>query len=296
MKKFTKKISTVFVTSLFLAISILALSLVSDSINNIADAKEDAASAAINQSLFKDNVAYCNTENPSQTLDAYLLTHAEEPRPAIIYIHGGGWNQGDKQNTITNEYSKLFTDSDIAFIGVDYRLSSEAKYPAQNDDVRCAVEFVAANADEWNIDIEQLIIMGDSAGGQLASTELLRNKPLYDGAIIAYGVSNLWRQITSYHDKNAVGYLGSADKVLATQASPQSESFEGASPFLLIHGTADTVVPADESKNFAAKLKQAGAKATYFPIQGAPHAFLGTNNSFDQQAKDIIMDFIAHQW
>ena len=296
MKKFTKKLSTIFLVSLSLALIFTAVSLVALAIDTAADADDQSARQLIDSSLLKQNVSYCQTDSQNQTLDAYLVPNTEPASPAIIYIHGGGWNQGDKINEISNEYSKLFTGMDIAFISVDYRLSTEAVYPAQNDDVECAVNYILASAAEWNIDTSRIIIMGDSAGGQLASSELLDRKHLYDGAIIAYGVSNLWRQITSYHDKNAVGYLGSTDKSLADRISPQFQNLEGAPPFLLVHGTADTVVPADESKDFASKLQMAGVSAHYSPIAGASHGFLGNPNSYDKQAREIIIGFITSKW
>lgn len=253
-------------------------------------------STASNQTTVEDKVlrdiAYCNTSNASQTLNAYLPEDGEVERPVVLYIHGGGWKEGDKVNAISDRYAPLFVDRNIAFISIDYRLTNEAAYPAQNEDVRCAIDYVRAQDTAWNLNTTNFIIMGDSAGGQLASLEALERKELYKGVISAYGVSNVWRQISSLHDTNALLYVGHAQQHMANLASPQSANLEGAPPFLLIHGTADAVVPANESENFSHKLEAVGDSVRYVPINHAPHAFLGTGNSYDLEAQLAIFEFV----
>ncbi len=259
----------------------------------------DFENASTNQPLSEvadtfSNLAYCSTTNKYQTLD--LLTPKKqlyEKNPLIIYVHGGGWSEGDKDNSITNEYASQLASLGIAAASIDYRLSSEAIYPAQNEDVACAITFLINRAANYQIDAEKLILMGDSAGGQLVAMEAISSHHEYLGVIMAYGVSDLNKQITQEHDKNAVEYLGTKATELAKSDSPAFAKTYPNTSFLLIHGTSDTVVPAEESKDFAKILANNGVDVKYVPINHANHAFLGTKNASDEIARKAMLDFIA---
>ena len=241
------------------------------------------------------DVPYCSTSDVQQTLDAHIPAQRTQA-PIIAYIHGGGWSEGDKNNEISQEYAQVFTDMGVAFISIDYRLSKEAVYPAQNEDVRCAIDYIRSGSHNWPIDSSRIIIMGDSAGGQLAALEAIQRKHLYDGVISLYGVTDLWEQISNHNDTNAIHYLGGAKESLAQHASPTSQSLKGSPPFLIIHGIDDDIVPASESKTFADKLQKAGVVITYLPVQHARHGFVGSHNESDVQAKKYILAYVADMW
>jgi acetyl esterase/lipase len=238
------------------------------------------------------DVPYCKTDNIRQTFDAYIPKTDIKPT-VLIYIHGGGWKEGDKDNEIETEYAEVLANRGIASISIDYRLSNEATYPAQNQDVQCAIDYLRSGSHNLPIQTNQFVIMGDSAGGQLAAIEALDRKELYNGVIMAYGVSDLWTQIQDYKDNNAAGYLGTVNKELAEQASPDNETLEGSPDFLIIHGMEDTIVPASESLSFANKLRNSAVSVIYVPIKGASHAFLGSRDTSDEEAKGHILNFLT---
>lgn len=241
------------------------------------------------------DVAYCNTKNPSQTLDIYMPPKNDDTVPLLVYIHGGGWNQGTKVNGIQAEYVSALNDINVGVASVGYRLSTEATYPAQNEDVACAAKHLFDQAGKYKVNAERVFIMGDSAGGHLAAMEVVRDKHDYHAAILAYGVTDLWEQIQNHHDKNAVQYLGARSRELANKNSPYFADLADSPDFLIIHGTADTVVPVSESQRFADKLRKVGVYVEYIPIKGAVHGFFGTGDDSDRQARDAVIPFVTER-
>lgn len=243
--------------------------------------------------VLKD-VRYCGANNSSQEYDLYIPKESPiEGAPIVVHVHGGGWQSGGKSNGIADHYAEQLTARGIAFASVDYRLANEAVYPAQNDDVQCAVEHLQANASKYGINGENVIMMGDSAGGHLAALEGLdATNDHVQGVIMLYGVSDLWVQITDYKDSNAIHYLGKRDELLAKKASPFYQTLSDAPPFLMIHGTNDAIVPASESMRFAERLKSQGRDATYVPVDGAGHAFADNASEHEQLARKHAVSFI----
>src|SRR5205085_3639213 len=104
------------------------------------------------------------------TLDLYLpKASSEKPRPLVVFIHGGGWEGGDKNDAFVGFVFALIRDSEFAATSVNYRLSAEAKWPAQIFDCKAAIRWLRAHAAELNIDPEKIGVVGISAGGHLVS-------------------------------------------------------------------------------------------------------------------------------
>ena len=112
---------------------------------------------------FKD-VVYA-TASATQKLDVYL-PEGDGPFPLIINVHGGGFMMGDKSNPASADE---FLAAGYAVASVDYRLSGEALAPAQIQDVKAAVRFLRANAEQYKLDPQQFAAFGQSAGGNLAA-------------------------------------------------------------------------------------------------------------------------------
>lgn len=243
--------------------------------------------------LARKDIRYCNTNNSRQEYDLFTPSAStNKATPLVVHVHGGGWQSGTKSGTIATHYSKELTQKSIAFASIDYRLDDEVTYPAQNDDVHCAVSHIINNAHLYNIDPENIIIMGDSAGGHLAAMHALRYPTQIKAAVLLYGVSDLWKQITQYTDNNAIHYLGKRDELLAKTASPLYQDLTNAPPFLLVHGTNDSVVPATESELFTEALKTAGRDASYVPIEGAGHGFGDTDSPEELLSRKRVTSFI----
>ncbi len=115
--------------------------------------------------LLRD-VIYSQAGGHLIAMDAYLWDWGSLA-PAVIYIHGGGWRGGDKKDVPEFLQQGLF-DAGISLISINYRLSQQAPYPAQLDDVTRAIQFVRHKAASWHIDADRMAVMGESAGAHLA--------------------------------------------------------------------------------------------------------------------------------
>ncbi len=98
-------------------------------------------------------------------LDLYLPPKADAPTPLVIWIHGGGWEAGNKDNPPGLGLLK----KGYALASINYRLSQEAKFPAQIEDCKAAIRFLRANAKKYNLDPDHFGVWGASAGGHLVA-------------------------------------------------------------------------------------------------------------------------------
>jgi acetyl esterase/lipase len=222
--------------------------------------------------------------------------------PLVVWIHGGGWSRGDSRGNgaITDFPAALASLAGRGYVvaSVNYRLSGEAKFPAQIQDVNAAVAYLKTNAALYGIDPNRVLLWGGSAGGHLAalaaltcgaaeyapeaSTGRLSHKDALaakapvvsscvQGAVIWYGVSEL----NGLANDNVTSLMGCdcADKM--AMASPVNRVTARAPPMLLIHGTADTEVPIAQSRALEAQLKKSGVPVETLYIPDVDHGFIG---------------------
>lgn len=112
-------------------------------------------------------VAYA-TGSPSQQLDIYLPKTGTGPFPVIVFIHGGGFMVGDK-NDGQEVPAVSAVDRGYAVVSVNYRMSGEAKFPAAIHDIKAAIRFIKANAAKYHLDPSKVATWGDSAGAHFAA-------------------------------------------------------------------------------------------------------------------------------
>ncbi len=224
------------------------------------------------------NLPYCSGLDRMQKLDVYAPKNIDTPTTVVMYVHGGGWIGGDKSNPFVADYGAEVVRHGMTFISINYRLAPQFTYPAQNKDIDCAISYLNANTKTLNINMTKFAIMGDSAGGQLASMAALTSpyKKQIKAVVDFYGPADVWAQVTRKPtpDKWAIDYLGTAkDEVLARQASPLFADLRGAPPFLIFHGLNDRTVYYAQSLNFEARLKAAGVDATLVGVKNGNHYF-----------------------
>ena len=283
----------------------------------------DTSSGAVGASpatsaVFKD-LAY-GTRSPAQKLDIYLPATGDAPYPVLVAIHGGGFIFGDKEDgQITPVLQGLRRG--YAVVGLDYRLSPEARFPAAINDVKTSVRWLRAHAVEYQLDAGRIALWGDSAGGNLAAlagtsgdSPALRG-PRPDNAAQPDAVQAVvdWFGPISFlrtdRDFRAAGlrrpsaggagsylsrYLGAPlatvpGKVRA--ADPITYLTPGDPPILIEHGTADGTVPVSQSTRLAkAYAARVGADAvTLHLIDGAGHV----DPAFYEQAHlDQVLDWL----
>jgi acetyl esterase/lipase len=229
-----------------------------------------------------------------QRLDIYVPS-TPGPHPLVMYIHGGGWMGGHTRHSgALADFPKVLAAlaaEGFTVASLEYRLSGEARFPAQLQDANAALRFLAVHAGEYRIDPKRIGLWGGSAGGHLAALTGLacRNAGLdpkagQDGCASAvvtwYGVYD-FGGMTATSDGNAAGarLLGCdgacpADKIAAV--SPVTYVTSRAPAFLLIHGEGDKVVPVAQSRLGEAALRKAGAAVESIYIPGVDHSFIGS--------------------
>lgn len=215
------------------------------------------------------------------------------PRPAVIQVHGGGWFAGSRYEQGIPLLNHLARIGWTGF-NVDYRLSPEATFPDQIVDVKRAIAWVRANAEELRIDPEMICLTGGSAGGHLtALAGLTANAAEYQpgfedadtslaAAVPFYGVYDLTNSGGFYYagmrdwvlEQIVFKRRYDEDPALFRSASPSFRVNAGAPPFLVIHGERDTLVPVRDARDFVERLRAVSRQPVrYIELPGAEHAF-----------------------
>lgn len=247
------------------------------------------------------NVVYAQKGSWQGKMDFYYANAPSKPTPLVIHIHGGGWNHGKKESQ--GGFAFWFK-AGYAVANVEYRLTPEATAPAAIEDVRCALQYVALHAKEFNIDPNKIVVEGGSAGGHLAlMTGLLQKDHRYDGncpkadnytiaAIIdQFGITDVWDWAygPNIKSKSAVNWLGpkSKDTLFAASVSPLSYIKQSSPPVFIVHGDADPVVPYQHSVVLHEKLKALGVFTKFITVPGGKHG------GFDNQQKEMVFQNIG---
>ena len=231
------------------------------------------------------DIAYA-ADSPAQKLDLYLPTGtAAAPRPAIVVVHGGGWRGGDKQRGQWARIPAQYASDGYVAISVNYRLTGEAPWPAQIEDVKAAVRWLRAHAEKHAVDVDRIGAYGNSAGAHLVSLlGLVKQSDGLEGSGPHQEQSSMvqavcasatptdflnWREPGAVPERLGRTFLAGPGDTLrdrARQASPITYARGDAPPFLLIHGTADRTVPIGQSDRFAKALRAAGAEHVRYMI------------------------------
>jgi acetyl esterase/lipase len=205
------------------------------------------------------------------------------PAPVILFVHGGGWRMGSKAvftPTISAEESfGRIVDAGFAIASVDYRLSGEAHFPAQVDDVRAALAWVREHAAEYDLDSSRIVLWGESAGATLAALVGLEPSSGVLGVIDWYGPSDLIAMAekgTAEEDANSretewLGRSARDDPDTARAASPVFAVHDDAPPFFIAHGDTDRFVPVAQSEALADALRDQGVDVRFTRVAGASH-------------------------
>ena len=241
--------------------------------------------------------------SPNQRLDLYLPEDGEGPFPLVVHLHGGGFGMGDKRDDHMDTYLKGLSHG-YAIASVEYRLSSEAIFPAAVLDCREAFRFLKRHSAEYDIDPARICALGGSAGGNLASL-MGMNIPngafpgeegmTFDGDCLVKAAVDQFGPIdfrvmddqarangVSFADHDEAvsaesSYMGGPLPTLSdewlSKANPTTYINEHMAPMLVEHGCRDRLVPFAQSVNFVNAIYQKLGRGyvEFVPLPNADH-------------------------
>lgn len=219
--------------------------------------------------LWKD-ITYSRPGGRDLLLDAYI-PEGKGPFPAVVIVHGGGWEAGDKITYVSPVFAPL-AHAGFAWFSIDYRLTPYVHVPEQLEDVRNAVRFVRQHAAWFHIDPDRIALLGESASGHLVAQVASMPCPGCDvqAVVSFYGVYDFERW------KNDADFARMFPRLFADQSeatlreySPLYHASTKLPPMLIVQGTADDLYPGTEE--YARRLAEIHARHEVLLLEGAPH-------------------------
>jgi acetyl esterase/lipase len=245
-----------------------------------------------------------------------LVIHVARPkggsraRPCFVYIFGGGWETNGPDQGIPAVLAMALKGYVAA--AIDYRLSSEAQFPAQLEDCKTAVRFLRANASPFGLDPDRIGVLGLSSGGHLAALlGTTADRPEFEGpgwrdqrsdvqAVAVWSAPVDFLRIADDHGNaqsastmtaRLVGGALAENQEMVRRANPVTYVTGREPPFLIVHGKRDRLVPPHQGEILFEALANAGARAQLVMLPEKGHGFLGvkavrvTAGFFDRELK-----------
>ena len=222
-------------------------------------------------------------------MNVFLPQGGTAPHPVAVMVHGGGWEHGDAgpSNRLSPVESGL-VGRGFVVASLNYRLAPQYVWPAQIEDVKCAIRYLRANAATYGIDTTRIGAWGGSAGGHLVSMlgtagpsagydvgQYLDQSSAVQAVVDEWGPADLtapgWGPAASQVITQVFGVTPGQPSSVLRAASPVTYVSANDPPFLIIQGEADSTVPASQSQEFAAVLKSAGVPETLLLVRNAGH-------------------------
>jgi len=257
------------------------------------------------------DVTYCN----SQTLDLYIPNAAAtHPLPIAMFVHGGGMTSGDKAGIDPGLLNAL-ASAGYAVASINYRLAPRFKFPAQIEDVKCAIRYLRANAQRYGVNGGEMFAFGTSVGGQLvALAALTSSHSAFDvgpylnesSSLTAvadmFGPANLTETAESgfsSSDVQKVFGITSTQSDLV-RASPTHYVAPNAPPILIIQGVNDATVLESQSVELYSDLTAAGDQTQLVMVQNMGHMFVQVGSkpidpSLGQMGQDLVTFFDTYR-
>jgi acetyl esterase/lipase len=271
-----------------------------------AQQPEETATKQPNAPKVLRDLVYVKGGHERNRLDLHLSEKIEGPLPLIVWIHGGAWYAGSK-----NDWSPAvpMVAKGYAVASVNYRLSQHGVFPAQIEDCKAAIRWLRANAAKYNLDPERIGVWGASAGGHLVALlgttagvkEWDRRGGNLDQSsrvqcvVDWFGPTELTGMGVEGDPPGSpvallIGGPAQENKEKARKASPLTYVDKHSAPFLIMHGDKDDIVPLKQSELLADALKKAGVEVTLQVVKGNGHGGPGFGSP---DSRKLIEDFFA---
>jgi acetyl esterase/lipase len=258
-------------------------------------------------STYKD-VTYCTAGGDALKMDVYFPQEiSAKPMPAAVFIHGGSWMQGDKNTGLIDHLELLARGYFVA--SLDYRLAPQHTWPAQIEDVKCAIRHLRASAATYRIDPTRIGVWGHSAGGHLAAMVgttdagagfdvggYLDQSSRVRAVVDMSGAADLPKFFLPGDQQIMQTVFGvtSLDDPILIRASPVTYISKDDPPFLILHGDMDEHLPPSQSQILHDRLQTAGVQSTFVIVKNATHALSPAGTSMTPTRAEItkmIADF-----
>jgi acetyl esterase/lipase len=252
----------------------------------------DWAAHAQNEYQILPNLTYLTANGYESKLDIYKRRDTTTPQPTVIFFHGGGWILGTKEAAVMSIVPWLEMGWNV--VNVEYRMARVALAPAAVEDGQCALRFVVEGAKTYGVDINRIVVTGESAGGHLALTTGMIPEsagftricagggfaasstavPKVAAIINWYGITDVAEMLAGPNARAyAVQWLGSlpnADEK-ARGVSPLTYVRAGLPPILSIQGDQDPIVPYEQNVRLRDALNRLGVTNELVTIPGGGH-------------------------
>ncbi len=235
------------------------------------------------------DVLYSSGSGYKLLADIYTPASDSRKRPAILILHGGSWQRGNKERM--SDVAQNLAGQGFVVMNANYRLAPDHPYPAQIEDVRKAVSFLRKNANRLHLDAEKIGVLGYSAGGHIAL--LLALLPGHeDSRVQAVVTAGAPTDLTAYGD------IVTMHRLLQAEYSKEPKKYEQASPYfvangqsppaLLIHGTYDWIVPVSHARKMFRALREKGAPVE---LEELPDGHMATTLGVHEESLRLTVDF-----
>jgi acetyl esterase/lipase len=257
----------------------------------------------------RETHVFSRAEGVELELDFYRARRADATgAPCLVVVHGGGWDGGDRGQL--PEWNHRWASRGYAVAAVTYRLAPRFLWPAPRDDVLAAIAWLKAHARELGVDATRLVLLGRSAGGQIATAVAYgAHDPAIRGVVSFYAPQDMefaWGVSREDDALNSVNlmrqYLGGPPdtperRERYASASAQAMIGPATPPTLLLHGEPDTLVWHRHSERLTAALQTAGVRHHFVSLPWATHAFdFNPDGPGGQLADFAIERFLAATW
>lgn len=254
----------------------------------------------------KRDVTYCTVDGVALKLDLFSPKNRNGVTPLVVFVHGGFLIKGDKRARGGMTDFPALLDAGMTVATLNYRLAPQYKFPAMIDDTKCAIRFLRAHANEYQIDPNRIGVWGTSAGGYLVNLlgttdagagfdvgEYLDQSSRVQAVADLFGPADLTVAVSPQSGTTRETVFPGYDMA---KASPVTYVSADDPPFLIMQGDADRIVPLAQAQEFYQALVGAGVPAQLVVVHNGPHGLMSPRQSISRAelTKMIVQFFQSH--